>query len=399
MTEKNECCGCSACYSICPRRCITMRADAEGFLYPEINKANCIQCGLCEKVCPENNKYEISHNQKCYVVRARDTNILYNSTSGGFFTPLAEYILQQNGVVCGAGYSRQFDIEHQIIFNKAELNGLRGSKYVQSDLKDCFLKIREFLKQERLVLFCGTPCQIQGLKKFLQINNMKKLITVDMVCKGVASPKLWKSYLDYQENVHQSQVCNINFRKKNRGYHSPDMELKFINGDIYSKSGTDYFMRCYTKEICSRPSCYHCSFKGMERCSDFTIFDAWSMEKIVGNLKDDDRGYTNLIIHSDKGKKLFQQIQDKYYIHSVDIKRAALYDGIMITHQPAVHKRRMEFFQILNKDGLEKSISMCIPVLWQEKVKERAKGFLYRLGLLQICKGLIRRGKASKRRE
>lgn len=340
IIEKNQCCGCSACYNICPQKCIIMKEDIEGFLYPQIDKINCINCGLCKRVCPEKNKYKVSHKQKGYVIRAKDTDVLYNSTSGGFFTPLAEYVLRNNGVVCAAGYSEQFYIEHQIVFNKTQLSELRGSKYVQSNLEDSFIKIRDFLKQGKFVLFCGTPCQVQGLKKFLQANDRKKLITVDMVCKGVASPKLWRSYLEYQENVHQSKICSVNFRKKNRGYHSPDMELKFVNGDIYSKSGTDYFIRCYTREICSRPSCYHCSFKGIQRCSDFTIFDSWNADKIIGNLKDDDKGYTNLIIHSEKGEKLFQQIQDNYYIYSVNIKNAALYDGVMITYQAIAQDRK-----------------------------------------------------------
>ena len=192
IKDKTECCGCTACYSICPRKAITMTEDQEGFLYPVVNMKTCIDCGLCENVCPiVNNAVHEVFERKSYVVRAKDKEILSRSTSGGFVTPLAEWVLEQGGVFCGAAFGNGYHIVHKIAKSISCLWQYRGSKYVQSELGDCFTQIKGYLEQGTMVCFVGTTCQVHGLKSYLR-NGFKNLITVDLVCHGTPSPKLWE---------------------------------------------------------------------------------------------------------------------------------------------------------------------------------------------------------------
>lgn len=363
-----------------------MEPDNEGFLYPTVDESACIHCGICKKVCPEQNGIK-SLSVKCFItLRTRDSEILASSASGGFFTPLAEYIIAQGGKICAAGFSKRFDVRHILTDNKSTLESLRGSKYVQSELGSIFQDIKRELKKGIPVLFCGTPCQVQGLKKFLMGVDVEKLITVDVVCKGVASPMLWRNYIEYHESLAQGKVTHINFRKKVRGYHSSDMQLTFDNNKVYNKSRLDYFLRSYTNEICSRPSCYECSFKGLDRCSDFTIFDAWNAEKIVTGLKDDDKGYTNVVIHTKKGEQLFEEIKSRYIWFQGDLKLAVQLDGIMINCQPIPHNDRDFFYSELHSKGIENTIDTHLHITFKDKLKEHVKTFLYKLKLLSLCK-------------
>ena len=194
IVEKKDCCGCSACVSKCPKQCISMIVDNEGFSYPYLDKENCIDCGLCEKVCPVINQNEPKKPLRCYAAINPDENIRVKSSSGGIFTMIAEYIIAEGGVVFGAAWNKNWQVEHTYTEVKEGLKVFRGSKYIQSIIGDSFIQVELFLKVGRKVLFSGTPCQIAGLKKFLR-KEYNNLITVDFVCHGVPSPGVFRWYM------------------------------------------------------------------------------------------------------------------------------------------------------------------------------------------------------------
>lgn len=214
LTDKSQCCGCEACRNVCPKQCITLKEDKEGFLYPEINVTTCIKCGLCERVCPmllQSNKERMP--VAVYAAKHKDDNIRLVSSSGGAFTFLAEKVIEQGGVVFGARFDENWQVVHDYVETKSELSLFRGSKYVQSRIGNSYQQVQQFLKSGRLVLFTGTSCQILGLKLFLR-KQYDNLLAIDVICHGVPSPKVWKKYLNEVAFGHCSQITDISFRNK-----------------------------------------------------------------------------------------------------------------------------------------------------------------------------------------
>lgn len=396
IEERTKCCGCTACYNICPQKAIDMVPDFEGFAYPSVNLNKCINCGLCNKVCPIENKIDLVEDVKsAYVLRSKDTYTLMKSTSGGFVTPMIDYVLRNNGVVCAASYNDKFEVHHVIIEerNLDSIEKLRGSKYVQSFLGSTFSRLKDYLKKNRLVMFIGTTCQVNGLKSFLQ-KNYDNLITVDLVCHGTPSPKLWEKYLAYQREKYHSEIEEIVFRNKTYGYHSGTMKIRFSNGKTYYGSArVDYMLKSFFKEICSRPVCYECPFKTEKRCSDFTIYDCWHASSLVADLKDDDGGYTNVMVRTTKGKNILKAVGDFYELFSIDYKRAIELDGSMVLHSAVSHPRRNEFYQALDEDTLNYHIQKFIPITQKDMIIERVKVFMYKFGLYAFARKIIKKWK------
>lgn len=394
IKEKEKCCGCTACYSICPNHCIEMTADAEGFLYPQINKEQCVNCGLCERVCPMIKKPSVSSKEReTVVLRTKDRNILLDSTSGGFFTNIAACIIEAGGVVCGAAYDENYKVIHSFLTkeNSDELYKFRGSKYVQSNMGDCFARIKKELQSGRKVCFIGTTCQVSGLKAYLG-KEYNELLAVDLVCHGVPSPKLWNKYLAYQKKEYNARIRKVSFRNKTYGYHSGTMKIEFEDGKTYFGSArVDYMLKSFFSEIASRPSCYQCPFKSVNRCSDFTLFDSWHAADLVQGLKDDDRGYTNVIIQSDKAKKYMEKLGEYYEIFKADTQKAIALDGIMIENSAVPHKCRNEFYKELDENELTQHIQKFIPVSKKDKLIEASKGVVYRMGIYNLIHRIIRR--------
>lgn len=307
ITDKKNCVGCTACAEICPKNCIQMKADKEGFLYPCVDESQCIKCNVCNTVCPVQNPVaEEETTQKAYLVQHNDENVRLDSSAGGAFTAIATVVLKKGGVAFGAAYDENFHVQHSYVETVDELKKFRNSKYVQSDLGDSFRLAKEFLQDGRWVCFSGTPCQIEGLSKFLR-KPYEKLILVDVVCHGIPSPLIWNKYLEYQKQTFP-KPDNIRFRDKFYGYKYSTMSIIEDGKNVYhAGSQLDPMLRAFFTDICDRPSCYACPFKKRYRISDFTIWDCFSVYDFDKKL-DDDKGTTRVLCHSQKAESMMQEV-------------------------------------------------------------------------------------------
>ena len=394
INDKSKCCGCTACINVCPQKCIKMVEDEEGFKYPQVDKSKCTNCGLCERICPVlNTKINEENINQSYCIRSKEKDILLNSTSGGFFTSLANYVLDNDGIVIGV--SLEEGIVKHIIVDSNTRNNLektRGSKYVQSDLSFIYSSVKEYLQKGKMVCFSGTPCQVNGLLKFV-MKPYDNLITVDVICHGVSSPKLLEEYIKYQELKHKRKIKNIIFRNKTYGYHSGTMKVTFDSSkEYYGSARTDLMLKSFFSEISSRPSCYNCAFKSDNHPSDFTIFDCWHASDLVEGLKDDDKGYTNLFVNTSKGIKIFENISNKYEVYEIDKEKAINLDGIMVRNSAKSHENRSDFYDEVNKYGLEKAVNKYIPISKKDYLVEKVKGLLYKTKILNIIKKILKKG-------
>lgn len=388
INDKTKCCGCTACASVCPKECIQMKMDEEGFKYPSIDMSECIGCNLCERICPIMNHKEINGTLEAVAVQHKDSDTLYHSAAGGAFSAIGTITIQHGGIVFGASYDDNMVVRHSSAETIEELAKFRSSKYVQSDMGNVFLLAEKELKSGREVCFSGTPCQVAGLKEFLR-KDYKNLITIDLVCKGVGSPLVLGKYVEDKIEEYGSRIIGMNFKRKTYGYHSSTMSIDFENGSSYSRGGiTDPMMRCFRANICLRPSCSNCAFKGEHRISDLTIFDCWSYEKLT-NKKDNDKGHTAVLIHSGKGTKRIYECSDYLDIDKIDYHAAVNLDGIMVKNRVSDHAKRRTFFEILNRDGLNPAIEGTIPVKPIEICKDGSKKVLYKLKILNIIKQLL----------
>ena len=380
IIEKEKCCGCTACENACPQKCIEMIEDAEGFLYPQVDLKHCIDCHLCEKVCPLHNQPDLSHRElKTYVVRSKSKDILKNSTSGGVFTSIMEYVLQQHGVVYGVIMDDDRIIKHIRVddIDDPRLKMIPGSKYVKSEIRGIFMQVKSDLDASRMVCFSGTPCQVAGLKSFLH-RSFENLITVDVVCRGNPSPLYWKKFVEYQERRYKSRITEAKFRSKTYGYHSGSMRLTFANGKKYVGSvRVNLFLKAFFEDLCSRPSCYNCAFKHAHRASDLTLYDCWHASELA-NLKDDDKGYTNVILQSEKGQILFEAIRDSLVFYETDTEKAIALDGIMVRNCVVWKDKRSTFFRNLEQaDDLAQHCSSFFKISAKDYLIESMKKYLY----------------------
>lgn len=327
LANISECVGCTACMNVCPKNCIQMQKDLNGFLYPEINTDKCINCFQCENVCPILNNVEIlNESPDAYAAFSLNDNIRKESSSGGIFSEIAKIIIEKNGVIYGAAYNKNFEVYHCKINKIDELNKLRGAKYSESILGYCFSNIQENLKSGQYVLFSGTPCQIAGLKSFLK-KDYDTLFCVDFVCHGIPSPIAWKSYIKYRTEIDSNgeYPCNINLRSKETGWSNYQYSnvFQYKNGYQHAELSTDsLYMKLFVNDYISRESCENCKFKGYDRVSDFTLGDFWGVWDIVPEM-DDNKGTSVVLIHSEKAKSLWKIIKPNVKFQSVTINQTA----------------------------------------------------------------------------
>lgn len=371
ITNKYDCTGCGACWNICPKKCIKSCTDEEGFFYPKVDEKNCINCGLCLKVCPIQNKITRTNSKgQVYAAWSKDEDIRYHSTSGGVFSELAYSILDMGGLVTGAAYSENNLVHHVIVSNKADIEKIRQSKYIQSDIEDVYSFIRMYLKGGRKVLFCGAPCQVAGLRAYLQ-GEESELTTIDFVCRGMNSPKAYTYWIKELEEVFRSRVNRVWFKYKEYGWKQSPLctRIDFENGQYHVENGEkNSFMQGYLRgNLYLRPSCAKCRFKGEERCSDITLADFWKID----SQYDDDGGTSMVMINSEKGKKLFEHTKGRLVIYpkTVDEVRAG---NVCFDNSVKINPRGKEFLMRLE----EKPFS--------ELVKEYTKIPLYKKAVRKI---------------
>lgn len=368
ITEKNACCGCGACAQVCPKSCITMTADEEGFLYPQVQSGLCVGCGACTRVCPmEPVPTPEAADVSAFAAFAQDTGLRRESSSGGIFSVLAQWVLENQGVVFGAAFCEDFSVHHVMISSAADLSLLRGSKYLQSATENTFRQVREQLEAGRMVLYTGVACQIAGLKRYLK-KDYPLLYTADVLCHGVPSPKVWQAYLRHQEARHGSAVTGVNFRGKAFGWKQFSMDLQFENGKTYCvPHGEDPFMKLFLENICLRPACHSCRFKGFPRVSDITLGDAWGISGVLPDM-DDDQGTSLILVNSAKGQALLTRIQSRIACRPEALDALLPVYADSRTSVPP-HPRRSAFFAAVSEGaGLETMLSILKGTLLQRSV-------------------------------
>jgi len=309
--ESANCYGCTACMNACPICAIVMVEDDEGFLYPNIDEVKCVNCGICKNICKKHNDfcYETKKEPSIYAAININPECRKNSSSGGLFSAMAEYVLNQKGTVYGAAFNEQFMVKHIKISSKNELNKLKGSKYVQSNMGTIFTDVKNDLTNGLMVLFSGTPCQVNGLKAYLN-SPYDNLFLCDIVCHGVPSPLIWKDYIDYISEKYGNKPIAISFRDKKYGWRKQAININFGRTNYIKTTTQDPFYIMYFAHYMLRPSCHNCNYASYYRCSDITLGDFWGIEKSkIGKQLDDDKGVSLVMANTEKGNELVAQIK------------------------------------------------------------------------------------------
>lgn len=390
IKDKRECCGCSACASVCPKRCITMCEDNEGFLYPFVDTDICIECGLCENICPViHAQPDEKKEQKAYLVQHKNAQVLRESTSGGAFTAIAKWVLDRGGMVCGAGFDADFEVVHQWADCYENLKKFRNSKYVQSRIGDTYRQTKQFLMEGRYVLFSGTPCQLEGLFSFLR-KSYEKLVTVDVVCHACPSPLVYREYLEVQKKKIGSEFTNVLFRDKYHGYKYSTMSIICRDTSIKYHEGidTDVMMRAFFANMSVRPSCYQCAFKKRYRNTDFTIWDCFDVDKFSKKL-DNDKGVTRILAHSDLANVILKESNSQLEVLEINPNKAV--EGVKeMFYSVSVNPKRDAFFTDLNILDTETCFRKYFPITLRHRLEKQVRLWTVRLGLYKHMKKLFK---------
>ena len=320
IKDPKDCCGCTACASICDHDAITMKPDPLGFLYPTVNEEKCIKCGLCERVCAFNDHYDTNLNLNkplVYGARHKDIHEVETSRSGAAFIAFSDSILEHGGVVYGAGYTDHFRVVHKRAITKEERDEFKGSKYVQSDMNTVFRQVKSDLKNGLMVLFSGTPCQTAGLNSYIEKRFRDNLYLLDIVCHGVPSPYVWRDYVKYVEEKYGGKITNIDFRNKRLCGWEDHKESFVINGHEYLSSS---YTNLFYSDILYRKACNICYFTNTNRPSDITLADFWGWEKTDEQFNTDNKGCSLIFCNTEKGSKWFESVKNQLYIIRPEFK-------------------------------------------------------------------------------
>lgn len=356
LPPTNKCCGCNACGDVCPIHAISFMEDFEGFSYPSINANICINCKKCEEICPIINKPLKNGTYTepiVYAAYSKDKEIRLDSTSGGIFSELALQIYSVHGYICGAVFNDDHTVSHFISDKKSHLSAIRSSKYLQSDMSGCYKELSSLLASGQTVLYCGAPCQVSALKNYLN-NDYPNLITCDFICRGVNSPMVFRSYMEMLEKKHNSHATKIKFKNKRWGWHNFSIKVDFEDGSEYCEDRwhDPFFVGYLQYGNFARPSCYECSFKGFPQQSDITLADFWGIETIDASM-DNDMGTSLVMINTDKGKDLFEQIYNRIISKRFPLKDALNGNPAITTSIQATTHDRESFFKDVNRIPFE----------------------------------------------
>lgn len=319
ITDKHDCCGCTACASICGANAIKMERDEEGFFYPIVDATLCIDCKLCERVCPNivrDNNVSAAGPQKIFAIRNKDVNTLKSSSSGGIFLPVANEILNRGGVIYGAEYDENLVVVHRAESTTDGIRKFCGSKYVQSDIRGIYQEIKSHLYAGHLVLFSGTPCQVEGLKQFLK-KPYNNLITVDILCHGVPSPMIFADYVHFVRKKSLGRLSGIFMKDKTYGWGYQNLRLYYDNGTSeFNSVISNLWMKIFYDHVAQRPSCHKCRFKNIYRAGDISIGDFWGIEKSHPEFNSS-LGTSLLLINTKNGAGLWENVKHQFdYLES-----------------------------------------------------------------------------------
>lgn len=337
--SKEMCCGCSACHDVCIHHAITMVMDKEGFYYPKIDKKSCVDCERCKKVCPlRETKTYLTEN--IYLgVQAIQADRRLSGSSGGVFPVLAEYVLSKEGAVFGAAFDSTMMLVHKCAETLTEVEALKKTKYVQSAMKGIFKLVQQKLDEDRWVLFIGTPCQTEAVRKFLN-RDYPKLLLVDLICYGVPSPGIWNDYVQYMERKYKGRISVFSFRDKRNRDNGHTVSWRIDDREYTQSISRNLFCMMYFKNLILRPSCHKCRFCTVYRRSDFTIGDFWGIEKVKKEM-DDGMGTSLLILHTEKSKKIWEEIRGRF--RSFECSKTDILQPRLIS--ATVPSKKRELFQ------------------------------------------------------
>lgn len=351
IIDKDKCCGCTACMNICPKHAISMVEDKEGFKHPVIDQDKCIDCGLCKKTCPVLNTNNKESKNKCFIAYNKDKESTLNkASSGNIFELIAKDILKEKGIVIGAAFDENNKLNHIAIDNIKDLDKLKGSKYLQSNLSNIFTYIKENIINKK-ILFVGTPCQVAGLKSFLK-KDYDNLICIDLVCHGVPSPKLFNKYIKELEKENNDIVTNYNFRDKRTGWDTYSNTITFKNKkEITELQKDNKYMKLFLSDIALRESCYNCNFKLGNKYSDITLGDFWGVNNYYPDMYNK-TGVSAIIINTEKGNNIFNNIKDKIIYKECKLEEITNGNPSLKT-SGKYPKKRKEFFEELDNKSVE----------------------------------------------
>lgn len=360
-----NCSSCGACANVCGRNAISMQLDVEGFYRPVIDLEKCVECGACERICPWNkevlNPNKSSKNPQTLAAFAKDESIRLQSSSGGIFSILAERILENGGVVIGVAQITPTHFGHIVVENKEDLEKLRGSKYVQADANFIYKEVRSLLKSGRKILFSGTPCQVAALYAVLgNAATSVNLFTVDIVCHGTPSVKVFEKYIKELEKEESAIVATSRFRDKRKVWNGYMLQHCFKSGKSVSEHyNQSKYMRLFLSRICQNLSCDDCHYRKLPRVADITLGDYWGVSKYHPEM-DDDKGTSVVLLNTEHGKALFESVAGK--VAQCDSKvEYAIAGNPCIVRSSKQHPKRFDFFADLDKYTLNDLIKKYCP--------------------------------------
>lgn len=388
LASKENCTACMACKNVCPVQAIYLKSDEEGFIYPKIDYSKCIKCGKCRMVCSclANKQYRYTEEEKvAYIFAATDRETVRRSSSGGFFTALCKEIIKRNGIVCSPGFDNQWNVKFLFVDSVEKIGLIQGSKYVEAEIGDTYIKCEEFLRHGKQVLFSGTPCQVRGILLYLKekgVSYEDSLVTVAIICHGNASSNYWKRFIN--KVAGKGAVGEINFREKTYGYDTSTLAVHYKSGKVYYESyDNGFYLPAFIQSLTIRRGCYQCNFKSLESDADFVIGDYW-----IPVISYD--GQTVVVAHSLRAQKIMKILggfsdDNNSRICKISLEDAVKGNGngnkengcwIYVIKKP---QERETFFNDVKCMELDKLQKKYFPVTFKKKVKKYLRPVRYRI--------------------